>query len=86
MSKSVNPASQQVNPEPELEPITAVTARGQIATAVRMGDPEREATARRQLAEARIASAIEKSLAVAPPLTPGQVQRLSGLLRKGGQR
>lgn len=56
-----------------------------VAVAVRVGDPDREVTARRDLAEAKIATAIDKALAVAPPLTPAQIKRLSGLLR-GGQR
>ncbi len=57
-----------------------------VAAAVRVGDPEREVTARRNLAEAKIADAIERALAVAPPLTADQTKRLSGLLRTGGQR
>lgn len=46
-------------------------------------DPERRAEATRNLAEAKIADAIERNLAEAPPLTPAQVKRLSGLLRGG---
>lgn len=52
----------------------------------RVHDPEREAKGRRDLAEAKIAAAVERALAVAPPLTPTQVKRLSGLLRTGGVR
>ncbi|WP_213017102.1 hypothetical protein [Clavibacter zhangzhiyongii] len=48
-----------------------------------MDDPEREVVARRNLAEAKIAEAIERSVAAAPPLTPAQIKRLSGLLRSG---
>ena len=44
-------------------------------------DPERRAQASRNLAEAKIADAIERNLAEAPPLTPVQIKRLSGLLR-----
>jgi hypothetical protein len=54
-------------------------------TASRVGDVEGERVARGNLAEAKIAAYIERALAVAPPLTPDQIKRLSGLLR-GGQR
>jgi hypothetical protein len=56
-------------------------ALSDIMVGRRLPDPEREAKGRRNLAEAKIAEAIERSLAVAPPLTPAQVKRLSGLLR-----
>ena len=56
----------------------------QVAQAHRAKDPERIAQARRELAESNIAAAVERALAAAPPLTPTQVKRLSGLLR-GGQ-
>ncbi|WP_157583522.1 hypothetical protein [Plantibacter sp. H53] len=49
-------------------------------------DPERRAQAWRNLAEAKIADAIERNLAGAPPLTPDQIKRLSGLLGTGRQR
>lgn len=52
----------------------------------RLDDPEREAKGRRDLAEAKIAAYVERTLAAAPPLTPAQVKRLSGLLRTGAQR
>ena len=65
--------------------LTPHQAVGHVATAVRVGDAEQEVTARRNLAEAKIAAAIERAVAVAPPLTPAQIKRLSGLLR-GGQR
>ena len=55
------------------------------AQAYRTPDSERIAQASRNLAELKIANAIERSLEKAPPLTPIQVRRLSGLLR-GGQR
>lgn len=64
--------------------LTPHQATAHVAVAVRVGDPEREVTARRNLAEAKIAEAVERALAVAPPLTPAQIKRLSGLLR-GGQ-
>lgn len=47
----------------------------------RLDDPEREAKGRRDLAEAKIADAVKRALAAAPPLTPAQVKRLTGLLR-----
>jgi hypothetical protein len=65
--------------------LTPHQATAHVAVAVRVGDPEREVTARRNLAEAKIAAAVERALAAAPPLTSTQVKRLSGLLR-GGQR
>lgn len=57
-----------------------------VARAVHRGNQQEEANARRDLAEAKIARAIERALAVAPPLTTAQVKRLSGILRAGGQR
>lgn len=53
------------------------------AQAYRTPDPERRAEASRRLAELNIAKAIERALDAAPPLTPNQVKRLSGLLRGG---
>jgi hypothetical protein len=52
----------------------------------RAHDLEREAKGRRDLAEVKIAASIERALAVAPPLSPTQVKRLSGLLKTGAQR
>jgi hypothetical protein len=54
------------------------------AQAYKTPDPQRRAEASRKLAEARIADAIERALAGAPKLTPGQVKRLSMLLRTSG--
>lgn len=54
-----------------------------VAQAHRANNPERIAKARRELAEANIEDAIERALNAAPPLSPAQVARLSGLLRKG---
>lgn len=51
------------------------------AQAYRTPDQERREQASTALAEAKIAAAIEHNLASAPPLTPAQVKRLSGLLR-----
>ncbi|GLI28504.1 hypothetical protein ARHIZOSPH14_27460 [Agromyces rhizosphaerae] len=58
-----------------------LTASAHVAVAVRLKDPEREAVARRNLAEAQIADAIDRALAVAPPLTPTQVRTLTGLMK-----
>ncbi|MBM7025038.1 hypothetical protein JS515_04170 [Clavibacter sp. DM3] len=63
--------------------LTPHQAAAHVAVAVRVDDPEREVVARRNLAEAKIAEAIERSVAAAPPLTPAQIKRLSGLLRSG---
>ncbi|WP_228484793.1 hypothetical protein [Microbacterium cremeum] len=49
-------------------------------------DPERRAAVSRNLAEAKIAAYIERTLAAAPPLNPQQIRTLTGLLRAGGQR
>lgn len=55
------------------------------AQAYRTKDPERIAQASRNLAEVKIAAAVERALAVSPPLTPEQRRRIAALLR-GGQR
>ncbi|MFT3799458.1 hypothetical protein [Microbacterium sp.] len=49
-------------------------------------DPERRTKAWRALSEAKIADAIERNLAGAPPLTPEQIKRLTSLLRTGGTK
>lgn len=59
--------------------VQAVTTR--VARAVKARDPEREAQARRDLAEAKVAAYIERVLAAAPPLSEEQRQRLAELLR-----
>jgi hypothetical protein len=60
-------------------------ANAGVAQASNSGDPERKADAYRNLAEAKIALAIEKALASAPPLRPDQRERLAGLLAMGGE-
>lgn len=55
------------------------------ARAYRTPDPERRAEASRNLAELNIAAAVQRALAAAPPLTPTQIKRLSGLLRGGAR-
>lgn len=67
------------------EPLTPHQAVGLVAYTSRIGDAKAEKVARRNLAEAKIAQAIERALAVAPPLTQTQVRRLSGLLRGGAR-
>ncbi|MDZ8200633.1 hypothetical protein RZO50_03860 [Microbacterium sp. SSW1-59] len=67
-------------------PPTVTKARSEIMIGRRVHDPEREASGRRDLAEAKIAAYIEKALAVAPPLNNQQIHRLTGLLRAGGVR
>jgi len=62
------------------------TTSSAIARSRAAGDPVAEANARRDHAAMRIEVAIDKALAAAPPLTPTQVKRLSGLLRTGSQR
>lgn len=68
------------------KPRTAHQLAGPIAYAVKIGDVEGEKVARRNLAEAKIAEAIDKALAKAPPLNNQQIHRLTGLLRAGGAR
>ncbi|AZH79146.1 MULTISPECIES: hypothetical protein [Microbacterium] len=63
-----------------------LTASAHVAVAVRLKDPERETVARRNLAEAQIADAIDRALTTAPPLNPGQIRTLTTLLKAGGQR
>lgn len=58
--------------------------RAAVARAVRCGDGRAEASARRELAEAKISAYVEKALAAAPPLTDEQRCRLVDLLRPSG--
>lgn len=60
------------------------TSASAIPRAVLAGDPQAEADARRDHAAMRIEVAIEKALAVAPPLNNRQIHKLAGLLRSGG--
>ncbi len=64
---------------------TAHQLAGPVAYAVKTGDVEGEKVARRNLAEAKIAEAIEKALAKAPPLNNQQIHRLTALLRGGAR-
>lgn len=56
-------------------------ALSDIMVGRRLDDPEREATGRRNLAEAKIADAVQRALAAAPPLSNQQIARLTSLLR-----
>jgi len=51
----------------------------------RTGDPQRIASAQRDLAAERIAAYIERVVETAPPLTPAQRDRIVVLLRGAGQ-
>lgn len=66
-------------------PPTVPKALSDIMVGRRLPDPAREAKGRRDLAEAKIAAAIDQALSVAPPLSPAQVRRLAGLLRGGAR-
>ena len=58
-------------------------ARSELGHAVqRKSPPEVIAERRAALAEANIAAAIERALAVAPPLTDEQCERLAAMLRR----
>lgn len=61
-----------------LSPVTV--ARGRLGRAVRLGTPEEQYAARRELSAANIAVAIDKHHAIAP-LTPAQVEALVEKLR-----
>ena len=55
-------------------------ANAALARAIKASDEPAQTDARRNLAEAKIAHAIDKSLATAPPLSDSQIARLSSLL------
>lgn len=58
-----------------------ISSATRIARAVKARDPEAEAQARRELAEAKIADHIRRVVDAAPPLTDEQRTRLAELLR-----
>lgn len=62
------------------------TSSSAIARARAAGDAEAEVEARRNHAATTIEVAIDKALAVAPPLSSKQIRSISALLRAGGQR
>jgi hypothetical protein len=65
----------------------ALTARQKLGGTIRLNpnDPEKIASARRDLAAAKIADYIERTVASAPPLTDDQRNRIAALLNAGGQ-
>ena len=62
---------------------TPRTARARLAgiTSMRRDDRSAVSDARRDLAAANVAAAIQRNLQNAPPLSDAQVERLSDLLR-----
>ena len=58
-------------------------ARSRVAVAVRRRDPEARREAQRELAAAKIADFIQRTVDSAPPLSREQLDRL-GLLLRGG--
>lgn len=60
-----------------------LAARSRVGVAVRLGDPAAEQNARRELAAAKLAEYIRRTVAEAPELTPEQRERLAVLLRGG---
>lgn len=66
---------------PALRGSEVARTRSRIAVATRCGTPEDVTTARRDHAAATLADHIQRVVATAPPLTPEQTDRLSGLLR-----
>lgn len=65
--------------------LTPTQARSRVANLTRShADPATIVEARRDLAEANIAAAVERALADAPPLTDEQAARLARLLLGAG--
>lgn len=65
---------------------TMKVAAMKVARVSQYGTPEEVAEAKQELKFANIEAAIQRNLATAPPLTPDQVKRLTGLLRTGVAR
>jgi hypothetical protein len=63
-----------------IDPAVAIT-RSRVGTAAKGGDPKRLEDARRELAAAKLADYINRTIRSAPPLTPEQRDRLAVLLR-----
>lgn len=63
----------------------ALQARQRLGGTIRLNpnDPEKIASARRDLAAAKIADYIERTVASAPPLSDEQRARIAALLRPG---
>lgn len=64
--------------------IRRMTSR--LGVAMRKGDPDAIAEARRDMATAQMEVAIRKAIASAPPLTDAQRDHLRSLLMSGGAR
>jgi len=62
------------------EPPTVSKALSDIMVGTREQDLERETRGRRDLAEAKLATFIARTLDAAPPLDPAQVRRLTCLI------
>jgi len=84
MSKTPEPDGLPALPQNPF--MTPMQAAGPVGQSVRRRDPVAESRARQYLAASKIADAIEKALAVAPPLSPEQIKLLTAMLRAGGQR
>lgn len=63
---------------------SVLKARAALGVASRAKDSERIATARRDLAAAKLADYVAKVVAEAPPLTDEQREHIAALLRAGG--
>ena len=63
---------------------TPTVARGRYGYAVRTGDEELIADAKRDLTAANLAVLVKKLVDDSPPLTDEQVQGISALLRRDG--
>ena len=59
-------------------------ARSQLGVATRTGDKQAAEQARKDLAAAKLERYVAEAVASAPPLTPEQLSRISGLLRPVG--
>lgn len=64
--------------------LTPLQARNKLGAATRYGDADQIADARRDLAAAKLAAYVSKTVAEAPPLTPAQRDRIAALLRPTG--
>lgn len=71
--------------DPSVSPVSPTptdlrAARAAIARAARARNKEAERAARQEYAAAKLADEIQAVIAVAPPLSPGQLARLRALL------
>ncbi len=68
---------------PPLSEVIQARSRLGVACRVHRDDPEKITDARRELAVAKIAEYVARTVAEAPPLSPAQRDRLAILLRSG---